>query len=970
MLLDGNACCLDPFPTTSGHNSWRDDFLTREPKITTYTNCPRFPGFGGSCQHGGLEGHLPDWRTMPNLIRFGIDNNIITGPLNASIDAAKDLRWFRARNNRISGTLPYEQIIAAANASNNCQTVSWYLTNNTLWGPVPDLPMTLTTCTNFVGCNSGHLDGRKFFDFMIDYNYLWGPLPTRFERVRDDIVVTHNCWDCPMPRQAVWGPPLNDIPQTRNLGAWVPKKLLRKPDCAEGPNAAERYELDGPSCPAEPPFALYEHVTRCRPLVNITAIYTEEEIRSKANSFAISFFEDSPLPFWAPGLWQCKLCNNTEVGPQQDCSTAVCPWGPATAAGTPACPLNVSTASCPGDVPLINWPMAGANDSCPVGVNASCPKNVCLPDLNMGANCNAVATVCPKMGECPQDVICELNNTCPFGNLGAQYNDTPMGCDVTSHIMPAPNGTCRIDANNGSCPAGDCNHPWSCDTSVVGSDWGPLPVFFSDQLRKLFVSGMTTTSQQQFQKIERGFNTFASQLVPFTSAVLGPIPGSNKYIDLPTEMMINLQKVAMYDTSVVEDIGVQIFDELVLAPFGAAINPAGYWKIIPSQGIMRGDDQTVLEDVVRGKDSRNRPVNETLFINVSLPINSEEGGWETFRCEENYTDLCLDYNVIKPSPIESRTCDFECAMESTLEPPTITLASCDEYEMSFEFLLPAYNIPDNSVEVVEFVITGNCTASALPPKNNKVTVTINSLIDPIPTQTQTFSKPITPTVTVTETTVTVTETESLTVTNTGVPWCIVFPDSVFCLENEIISLVPWLLMLAAICCGLCLACLGFRFLPKESVELTISDPTCEVRRPIPFPHFDDPKPVPQRHYMPVAADNDEITVGVKNVEEVMIGVKNVEEVMIGVHPLKNDPLRSSDDRINVRVTNRLKRRGSGASGGDSDRQSLVSVVPSTISSATTRNDLLPIMGSGGPDRILPTIAPSLRTSNNNASVLL
>eukprot|EP01064_Diplonema_japonicum_P009391 TRINITY_DN1688_c1_g3_i1.p1 TRINITY_DN1688_c1_g3~~TRINITY_DN1688_c1_g3_i1.p1 ORF type:complete len:1707 (+),score=319.72 TRINITY_DN1688_c1_g3_i1:57-5177(+) len=875
-FLDGNACCQKP-PLEPGHDSWRDEALTKIETIGAYTTCPRF-GCPSGREDTGLEGPLPDFVKMPRLQRFGADNNKLRGPLNDSLAVLSDLKFFRVRHNRIAGTLPYSAIIEAGNKSSNCNEMSWYFTNNTLWGPVPDLPQPMGTCTGYNGCTR-YRDGRKIYDFFIDYNHLWGPLPTRFERVRDDVVVNHNCWDCPTKPQAVYGLPMSPEPPASGNQ----KDLLRPPDCAEGPNTAQRYELDGPSCPAEPKNSLYEHVDKCRPEVNITATFTEEEIRQGGMSFTISFADDSFLPFFAPGLWRCLLCEDAQ-GEKEDCSLANCPYGPInTATGGAACPVNITTATCPGDVPLLTWP--SGDITCPVGANASCP-NSCQASLS----CTVPVPACPVMGECLLPMACELNNKCPFGAQGEYYNGSTGACEIISAIQHAPNGTCQI-VENGECPPGECNFPWSCDPSVTGTPWGPLPVNFSTALKQLLFDGMTTTAVQQYQTLYRAFYEHKDLLLPLSGFSLGPSPGSDPYVDLPTELIVKLGKAPLYDTSVTEPIGVTIWDELLVAPFGTLNNPGGYWYITPSPGIMTGTDVRVLEDVVRGYDYRHKPVTETLRVKVSFPKNNENGGWETFRCGANYSENCPAFTTVVPPPMAPRTCDFECAAEGYSYKPSITPVVCSDYEMEFEITLPDYAITDYAQEIVEMEITGNCTASGLPPLNNTLRIIINSTFEPPPTPTVTITPPITDTETITNTvSKTATDTETLSSTLTVLPFCYVHPESALCGENAVFAWLPWLLMLGVCLLGACCFLLMYALCPKpDPIEVSVSKPECTVQKPVTV----GVKSVP--------APPTEITVGVKKVIEdsIDVNVNSVaaEDVTVSVSAV---PHASSDVTIGVR----------------------------------------------------------------------
>ena len=941
-FLDGNACCLlDPAmsPPQPGHKSWRDEALTKIKDIGHYTVCPRFDS--EQCT-GGLVGRLPDFTTMPRLERFGADNNNLRGPLDESLKTLTRLEWFRVRHNKIAGTLPIKAIIEAGNGSTDCNEMSWEFTNNTLWGPVPDLPLPLTTAClgSWNGCHGGwRRDGRKFYDFSIDYNNLWGPLPSRFERVRDNVRVKHNCWDCQITEQAVWGPPLNpDAPGVpgstwTSAGFGEVKELTDPPDCGEGKGYAERYPLDGPSCPAETPFSLYEHVDRCSPLFNITAIFTEEEIRSGSVSFEITFAAGSPLPFFAPGLWRCTLCDDAQ-GTKDDCSSSLCPHGPFNAtSSTASCPIDPNSSSCP-IIPYVVWPWGGT--TCPIGVNASCPTDVCLPcTISTGVPDTLVpetpapptlaplvpptssptaipATVAPDtpapplcgIGFCPQSFACELNSICPFGVNGSTYNDSAAGCTITQEVIHAPNGSCVV-SDNGTCPFAACNYPWSCDTTVTSLEtaWGPYPLNFSQALKQLFYDGINTSVTHPYQVNERGFNTYKNNLVSTSGFALGPIPGADPWVDLPTSLVVTLNKVPEYDVSVEELMDVTMWDELLLAPFGETFQNggiyAGGFQIVPSAGLMSGIDANVSEDVVRGKDFKNKPVSEVLTVSVSLPHNSEVGGWETWRCGANYSDECTYFNTIQPGPEAPRTCNFECATETPQAglTPNISMTHCSEYEMEFDIRLPSYEMADLSTEIVEMIFTGNCTASGLPPLNNVVIINVWSGIDPEPTPTVTITPPITDTHTLTMT-ASLSQSASVTtsVTATAIPLCVFYPDSTFCIEHDLSYGLSPLMLLAATVLGICLALCMFLLCPKrkkEQVQISVESPDCTV-----FPAVPVAKPI---EIGVSKVPESDVTIGVTKVEEdVMVGVSKVKEATnhIAIHGVKvNDDVMVSGTKM-------------------------------------------------------------------------
>ena len=899
--LDGNACCQNP-TLEPGHQSWRDQELTKSRSIGHMTVCPRFDMF--TCSSGGLTGRLPDFTKYPRLQRFGVDNNYLRGPVDSSVRDLTLMQWFRVRHNNIAGTLPYASVIEAGNRSDNCAVQSWYFTNNTMWGPVPDLPMPLGTCTGPWTCfYSGTRRGRKIWDFEIDHNRLWGPTPSRFERVRADAVVNHNCWDCPTTEQAVWGPPLNpdeSMLSGRSNGYGQVKELTRPPDCGEGPNYAQRYELDGPSCPAEPPNSLYEHVDRCRPEIVVNRTFTEEEIRKGGLSFSITFAEDSPLPFWAPGLWRCLLCEDAQ-GTKSDCSMAPCPFGPLDAVTSkPTCPVDPVAGGCPADVPLIVWPTP-LSPTCPIGVNASCPEGVCLP-CPTGVTPNATDPCRVTPGMCGQTLPCELNSVCPFGPNGSSYDGLPSGCMLTTMVMHAPNGTCRINPTNGSCPAGDCNYPWSCDADVQakGTPWGPLPIDFSMALRKLFYDGMNTTSVQKHQTYERGYRMWKEKILKLMSFELGPIPGSDQYVDLPTEMIVHLSPAIGYDTSVTEPIGVTVWDELVLAPFGALKQPAGHWYIVPSPGLMNGADVNVSEDVTRGRDGDGDPVPGSLKVKVNLPWMFEEGGWETWRCGANYTPSCVEFRTVRPGPNASRVCGFECAIDTPDAGllPNISVTYCDEYTMEFNIALPSYNLADNSTELVEMSFNGDCTASGIPPKNNTILINIWSLVDPVPTPTVTVTPPRTRTVSFSASeSANITATLSVTPTQTNVPYCVVFPDSLFCNESSLNPALPWLAMLLLTLIGCAAVALGWKLFPKKKqrVHCRLDEAVVGVvKPPEPEPSIsvnvrgvpaDDPPPVTITGKRVPHADPDESPAVVPPSDR---------DIMVGVTPLP-----PPDDKVTV-----------------------------------------------------------------------
>eukprot|EP01059_Diplonema_ambulator_P027049 TRINITY_DN4465_c1_g1_i1.p1 TRINITY_DN4465_c1_g1~~TRINITY_DN4465_c1_g1_i1.p1 ORF type:complete len:1696 (+),score=343.38 TRINITY_DN4465_c1_g1_i1:58-5145(+) len=894
-MLDGNACCLKT-PSLPGHEAWREEALTRVQSIGFYTVCPRFDCPNG-VQDTGLEGPLPDFGRLPKLQRFGADNNKLRGPLNESLATLSNLDWFRVMHNKIAGTLPYAAIIEAGNKTDNCNEQSWFFTNNSLWGPVPDLPLPMGTCTSYSGC-TGWRDGRKINDFYIDHNHLWGPLPTRFERVRDDSVVNHNCWDCPIKDQAVYGLPLSPEPP-----AWGSQKdLTRPPDCSEGPNTAQRYELDGPSCPAEKINSLYEHVDRCRPEINITARFTEEEIRKGGVSFTITFAEDSFLPFFAPGMWRCLLCEDAQ-GLKEDCSVAKCPWGPVNpTSGMAPCPLVAPlNATCPGDVPFVAWNFGGTmTQTCPVGPNASCPQK-----CEMSATpCTTTGITC-GMGECPVDVPCALNSPCPFGPEGQEYNGTSGACSIISDVVHAPDGACWIK-NNGTCPDGECNYPWSCDpgVSATSTPWGPLPVDFTPALKQLFFDGMSTDAVQQYQSVYRAFYEHRTTMLPLAGFTLGPSPGADPYVNLPTELIVTLDKAPLYDTSVEEPIGVTVWDELLVAPFTTLSKPSGYWYIDPSPGIMSGDDVKTMEDIVRGYDSRHKPVGKTLTVTVNLPKNDEEGGWETFRCKENYTENCPAFKTVVPPPVAPRTCDFECAAAGYIYTPSIVPIVCNDYSMTFEITLPDYAITDYAQEIAELEITGNCTASGLPPLNNTVRIIINSTFDPPPTMTVTITEPITATVTLTNTyTGTATDTSTATVTSTALPYCYVYPESVLCSEGMVLWWLPWLLGIVFCLLGVCLALLCLVFCPKpKPIEVSVTKPECTVVKPVTVGVKKVPDPG--------------VTIGVKKVgkDDVTVSVTAVksQDIQIGVKSVVTQP--SGNILVNVTKEKEAKRHSSSVEG--------------------------------------------------------
>eukprot|EP01065_Artemidia_motanka_P029145 TRINITY_DN3513_c4_g1_i1.p1 TRINITY_DN3513_c4_g1~~TRINITY_DN3513_c4_g1_i1.p1 ORF type:complete len:1616 (+),score=188.30 TRINITY_DN3513_c4_g1_i1:215-5062(+) len=326
-----------------------------ETPYNTYAQCPLLPwtfpptpgqerpdGCLWEYPGGGLEGRLPDYGTMPRLERFGFDNNKMRGPMGArNVSTLVRLQWYRIRNNILAGTLPWDQMITAAEDHQTCDAVRWYLGNNTMWGTVPTQQLSLSRGDRCGVSQTGGWcwnDGRRWCDLDISDNYFWGPLPGGLERIKDDIWTRRNCWDCPLTPQgsypgveapfpyinATWEVPLGarcygqprDQCTDANNGWWAP-------NCNEPP--AERYTYDGPTCPPEPPNALYERVNDCRPDMILNRTVTEDDVR---NGFFMQVSFEKPevgskkagwgLRFFAPNLFHPPC---PAVGPADE-------WGP------------------------------------------------------------------------------------------------------------------------------------------------------------------------------------------------------------------------------------------------------------------------------------------------------------------------------------------------------------------------------------------------------------------------------------------------------------------------------------------------------------------------------------------------------------------------------------------------------------------------------------------------------------------
>jgi len=323
---------------------------------TTYAQCPgpiggpdwQYPEFPGQERPdgclweypgGGLEGPLPDYGTYPELQRYGVDNNKLRGPMgDRNVALLTKLRWYRARNNIFAGTLPWIDMNTAAENHRDCWGVQWYLGNNTMWGTVPTIDLSLSRGNRsdgiLCGINMNNRpggtcpnDGRRFCDIDISNNFLWGTLPGGLERIEDDIWVRNNCWDCPATPQGTYPGQYTPFPwpnATWEVPTWArcfdqPRDQCVEPNIGSGwsgpaCNTAETYTYDGPSCPAEPAGSLYEHVDRCRPDLYLNRTLTEDDIRQGA-FMQLSFVKPEPPPdprnkkanwglrFFASGLW-------------------------------------------------------------------------------------------------------------------------------------------------------------------------------------------------------------------------------------------------------------------------------------------------------------------------------------------------------------------------------------------------------------------------------------------------------------------------------------------------------------------------------------------------------------------------------------------------------------------------------------------------------------------------------------------
>eukprot|EP00756_Hemistasia_phaeocysticola_P021931 Hpha_TRINITY_DN15802_c0_g6::TRINITY_DN15802_c0_g6_i1::g.188924::m.188924 len=329
---------------------------------TTYAQCPtggpnwQYPVPG---QHrpegclweypgGGLEGRLPDYITYPELQRYGVDNNKLRGPMgDRNVSTLTRLEWYRARNNIFAGTLPWDQMDQAADDHRECWGVRWYLGNNTMWGTVPTIELSLSRGNNSrCGINLNNRpggwcpnDGRRYCDIDIQRNFFWGPLPGGLERIQDDIWTRHNCWDCPSTPQGTYPGAFAPEPwlnATWEVPTWANCYQEQRDVCTNngnggaswwGPDCAtpETYTYDGPTCPAEPPGSQYEQVEQCRPNLYLNRTLTEDDIRRGA-FMQVSFEKPEvgskkaawALRFFTPNLFHAPC---PAIGPAD-------PWGP------------------------------------------------------------------------------------------------------------------------------------------------------------------------------------------------------------------------------------------------------------------------------------------------------------------------------------------------------------------------------------------------------------------------------------------------------------------------------------------------------------------------------------------------------------------------------------------------------------------------------------------------------------------
>eukprot|EP01065_Artemidia_motanka_P019752 TRINITY_DN2357_c8_g1_i1.p1 TRINITY_DN2357_c8_g1~~TRINITY_DN2357_c8_g1_i1.p1 ORF type:complete len:1594 (+),score=367.89 TRINITY_DN2357_c8_g1_i1:94-4875(+) len=379
FIADNNACCRNweqewlrthtsvghgaSCPRCGGPSPWPVDC---DPPFTSRDDCPwANPDWGDArrdpCKHewpgGGLEGHLPDFATMPNIRYFSVTNNKMRGPLaGRNVARLTRLEWFRAFHNRLAGTVPYEEMDQAAVDHSNCLDQSFYLNNNTLWGTMPDIQLSLSRSKCTLGNHHGgsRNDGRRWESLQIERNHLWGDLPGHLELVQDWVTTRYNCWNCPLTPQGVYdiadGNPTGAAPPIMSgSGLWFNKNGVpgwapcinqpkescrwRADSCNEPP--AVRYADAGPSCPAEAANSLYASTVRCGSgALEIDRTINEDDIRL-GTSFAVQFqrsrYENGVLvevvlPFFAPGLWDCPPAAGATPGP----------YGPGTVAMTPA----------------------------------------------------------------------------------------------------------------------------------------------------------------------------------------------------------------------------------------------------------------------------------------------------------------------------------------------------------------------------------------------------------------------------------------------------------------------------------------------------------------------------------------------------------------------------------------------------------------------------------------------------------
>eukprot|EP01062_Namystynia_karyoxenos_P043581 TRINITY_DN31927_c0_g1_i1.p1 TRINITY_DN31927_c0_g1~~TRINITY_DN31927_c0_g1_i1.p1 ORF type:complete len:1601 (+),score=368.16 TRINITY_DN31927_c0_g1_i1:224-5026(+) len=712
FLADGMACCPgweqewlrshasapqgSDCPRCGGPSPWPDDCDT---PFTTQHDCPwpTAPPWGAArqdpCKHewpgGGLEGPLPDFADMPLLIHFGMDNNKLRGPLSGrNTDKLTSLYWFRARNNRIAGTLPLAEMNQGAIDHGRGTDVSWYLDNNSLWGTVPDVLFSLSRSKHAAGHHHGghRNDGRRFYNLQVSSNHLWGRLPGHFELVQY-VVRTHgNCWNCPLTPQGVYdeadGPeikvPMSPPVQAQSgswwgryaVPAWARCRGQAKDacshswvwvaaNCAEPP--AERHPLTGPSCPAEAANSLYESTARCSAAsLECDRVINEDDIRrgaSLAAQFARSRWEngaivEATLPFFAPGLWDCP---------------------PTPAAG----PLG------PGAVALTAAQQQAVRDSM---------------------------------------------------------------------------------VSRGSEPA--------------------------------------------------GFNALKGTIAPPAAVQLGPVPGADPYVDLPTELWLNFAAAGAYDISVAEVVDFVVPPDLLLAPFGYAAPQALNFTIVPSPGVaatswLPGGMLDELDLRFATSHQLGRHVNATWTLAAG----------ETFTCATPGYD-CIDSIVVTQSAVAGG-CTWDCAKDPVTAFARYDVLACSPRSITVDLHLFAYDLPDGGTECVNVSLAGACTASGFRPCQSPVHMCIISVTEPGPTPTPsiqvtrtpsaTRSLTQSPTVTHTRPFPTPTPTPSLspTATITLIPLCM-FPGamhSTLCVEGDIGSLPILLFALLSLAAALCAICI-------------------------------------------------------------------------------------------------------------------------------------------------------------------